>query len=75
MKFGHFIIKFIIVAELGHGSYANVYKGVHIKTSQRFAVKAISKDRISDRRLRANLDTEISIMRDIQHTNIGILYI
>jgi len=32
-----------LVQKLGHGSYADVFKGIHIPSNQRFAVKAISK--------------------------------
>jgi serine/threonine protein kinase len=38
-----FIIFSPLVVELGRGFYANVYKGVHIISGQKFAVKAISK--------------------------------
>lgn len=69
-----FFFVILVVQKLGHGSYADVFKGIHLPTNQRFAVKAISKERIGDRRLQENLTTEIAIMRDMRHINIVGLY-
>ena len=50
-----------------------VYRGVHKKTHAEVAVKAISRERLN-KKLQENLESEISILRDVQHTNIVKLF-
>lgn len=56
--------------KIGKGSYADVYKGTHKVTGVKYAIKAISKDILSEPKLLAGLESEIKIMREFSHENI-----
>lgn len=59
-----------ILSRLGSGSYAEVFKAVHIKTGEVVAVKVISKEKLGSQKLQENLDREISIMKNFTHPNV-----
>jgi len=61
--------EYIIGRELGRGSFAKVYLCQHEKTGAQRAIKKIDRSRLSTKLLQ-NLESEISILRDYQHTNI-----
>jgi len=63
-----------LTLKLGSGSYAQVYKCMHSKTKDVYAIKAISKEKVGDTKLMENLEQEISIMRDYLHPNIVQLF-
>ena len=58
---------------IGQGSFAAVYRGLHRGTRQVVAVKAIVRARLN-RKLRENLEAEISIMKSIDHRNVVRLH-
>ncbi len=60
--------------KIGKGSYADVYKGTHKVTGQKYAIKTISKDILSEPKLLAGLESEIKIMREFVHENIVCLH-
>ncbi|EPZ32762.1 Protein kinase, catalytic domain-containing protein [Rozella allomycis CSF55] len=64
--------------EIGRGSFAIVYKALHVSTvnflknfekGRVVAIKTVSTEKLN-RKLMENLDTEISILREIDHKNI-----
>ncbi|CAK4076528.1 unnamed protein product [Aphanomyces euteiches] len=64
---------YVVTARIGSGSFAIVYKGYHKITNVPVAVKAINKTKLNPKLLE-NLESEISIMRQINHPNIVKLY-
>uniref|UniRef100_K3WXT7 Protein kinase domain-containing protein n=1 Tax=Globisporangium ultimum (strain ATCC 200006 / CBS 805.95 / DAOM BR144) TaxID=431595 RepID=K3WXT7_GLOUD len=64
---------YVVTSKLGSGSFAVVYKGYHKVTKVPVAIKAMSLSKLNSKLL-ANLETEISIMRQIDHPNIVKLY-
>ena len=67
--------KYVIEKEIGKGSFAIVYRG-HLasNTSRPVAIKAISKQKLKNRKLLENLEVEISILRNIKHGHIVSLF-
>lgn len=63
-----------LTGQIGKGTYADVYRGSHKKTGQRYAIKMISKDILSEPRLLAGLRCEIDIMREFENENIVRLH-
>jgi serine/threonine-protein kinase ULK2 len=65
---------YVLKVKIGKGSYADVYQGVHKVTGNKYAIKTISKDILSEPKLLAGLESEIKIMREFNHTNIVRLH-
>jgi len=59
--------------KLGKGSFATVYRAVHVETSEEAAIKDISQERLT-LKLQENLESEISILKNHAHRNIVSLY-
>jgi serine/threonine protein kinase len=59
---------------LGQGSYANVYRGRIIETSEQVAVKVIDKRLFVNSYNVKNIQSEIEIMKKVDHTNIVKLF-
>ncbi|XP_016486416.1 CBL-interacting serine/threonine-protein kinase 25-like [Nicotiana tabacum] len=55
---------------LGQGTFAKVYYGRNIKTSESVAIKVINKDHVKREGLMEQIIREISIMRLVRHPNI-----
>ncbi|KAI9919277.1 hypothetical protein PsorP6_017243 [Peronosclerospora sorghi] len=64
---------YVVTSKLGSGSFAVVYKGYHKSSKTPVAIKALSLHKLNGKLL-ANLEMEISIMRQIDHPNIVKLY-
>lgn len=64
---------YVVTSKLGSGSFATVYKGYHKTSKVPVAIKAMSLSKLNSKLL-ANLETEISIMRQIDHPNVVKLY-
>ncbi|KAH9247717.1 hypothetical protein BASA84_000132 [Batrachochytrium salamandrivorans] len=60
---------FAIGTEIGRGSFATVYKAVHLPSATSVAIKSVSRAKLN-RKLAENLETEIRILREIHHPNI-----
>ncbi|KAI0318208.1 kinase-like protein [Amylostereum chailletii] len=60
---------YILVGELGKGSFATVYKGYHEETRKDVAVKTVSKSSLSTK-LFENLQSEIEILKSLSHRHI-----
>jgi|TARA_B110000285_G_scaffold137464_1_gene154009 calcium/calmodulin-dependent protein kinase I len=58
-----------IEATLGKGSFATVKKAKNRATGERFAVKVLSKKKMSDED-KAAMTTEIAILKQVDHPNI-----
>ena len=58
-----------IEATIGRGSFATVKRAKHRETGERFAVKVLSKRKMSDEDKLAML-TEIEILKQLDHPNI-----
>ncbi|KAG2006923.1 CAMK/CAMKL/GIN4 protein kinase, variant 2 [Coprinopsis cinerea AmutBmut pab1-1] len=60
---------YIIVSDIGRGSFATVYKGYHEETRLQVAIKAVKRDNLSARLL-DNLQSEIQILKSLSHRHI-----
>ncbi|XP_024982967.1 CBL-interacting serine/threonine-protein kinase 20-like [Cynara cardunculus var. scolymus] len=59
---------------LGQGTFAKVYHGRNLKTSQSVAVKVIDKEQVMKVGLIDQIKREISVMRLVKHPNVVQLY-
>lgn len=57
-------------AEIGRGSFANVYKGVNLKSQTPVAIKSVLRSKLKNKKLLENLEIEISILKDLKHPHI-----
>jgi serine/threonine-protein kinase ULK/ATG1 len=55
--------------EIGRGSFATVYKGVHTISGQYVAIKSVLRSKLT-RKLLENLESEIAILKSVRHPNI-----
>ncbi|KAK4686792.1 serine/threonine-protein kinase ULK2, partial [Tremellales sp. Uapishka_1] len=60
---------YVIGGEVGHGSFATVYQGYRSKTRVPVAIKAVSRQKLTSKLLE-NLETEINILKAINHRNV-----
>ena len=68
------ISDFDIIKELGEGSYAKVYLVIHKKTKVKYAIKAIDKLNIENKKEKSCFNREVEIMYKLDHPNIAKLY-
>lgn len=61
--------EYTIGAEIGRGSFANVYKGHHAPTRSTIAVKAVQRAKLN-KKLLSNLESEITILKAMCHPHI-----
>ncbi|KAJ6823206.1 CBL-interacting protein kinase 2-like [Iris pallida] len=59
---------------LGQGTFAKVYYGRNLKTSQSVAIKVIDKEKVLKVGLIDQIKREISVMRLVQHPHVVQLY-
>ncbi|KAG2159513.1 kinase-like protein [Suillus bovinus] len=60
---------YIIVSDIGKGSFATVYKGYHEGTHHQVAIKSVRRD-ILTAKLFDNLQSEIEILKSLSHRHI-----
>ncbi|RDB17199.1 Serine/threonine-protein kinase ATG1 [Hypsizygus marmoreus] len=60
---------YVIVGDIGKGSFATVYKGYHEETRQQVAIKTVKRD-ILTAKLFDNLQSEIQILKSLSHRHI-----
>ena len=61
--------------EIGKGGFATVYKGIHIPTGEKVAIKIINKTQLQEDPLNLKrVESEISILKIVKHKNIISLY-
>jgi serine/threonine protein kinase len=58
-----------LVQNIGAGSFAVVWKARHIQTGDVVAIKEISTNKLN-KKLKQSLESEVSILKQIQHKNI-----
>ncbi|KAJ5090845.1 hypothetical protein N7532_009529 [Penicillium argentinense] len=58
--------------EIGRGSFATVYQGMHTRTKTFVAIKSVNLVRLN-RKLKENLSSEIDILKGLQHPHIVAL--
>ncbi|PGH04636.1 ULK/ULK protein kinase [Helicocarpus griseus UAMH5409] len=63
---------FTRLEEIGRGSFATVYHGVHNRTQNLVAIKSVSISRLN-KKLKDNLKLEINILKAIHHPHIVML--
>jgi serine/threonine-protein kinase len=72
---GQKIGKYILTKQLGEGQFGVVWKAIHIETKELFAVKQIRRNKVDKiPKLKQLLNTEVSIMHQLNHLNILHLY-
>ncbi|KAH7401781.1 Serine/threonine-protein kinase atg1 [Phaeosphaeria sp. MPI-PUGE-AT-0046c] len=54
---------------IGKGSFAEVYRGIHIEKRQSVAIKSVNMNKLN-KKLKDNLVSEISILRSLHHPHI-----
>ncbi|CAA7263301.1 unnamed protein product [Cyclocybe aegerita] len=60
---------YVIVSDIGKGSFATVYKGYHEETRHQVAIKAVKRDSLSSK-LFENLQSEIQILKSLSHRHV-----
>lgn len=55
---------------LGQGTFAKVYYGRNVKTSESVAIKIVNKDQVKKEGMMEQIKREISVMRLVRHPNI-----
>ncbi|KAG5635946.1 hypothetical protein H0H81_009595 [Sphagnurus paluster] len=60
---------YVIVADIGKGSFATVYKGYHEETRLQVAIKTVKRDNLTAK-LFDNLQSEIQILKSLSHRHI-----
>lgn len=55
---------------LGKGTFAKVYHGRDLKTSESVAIKVITKDQVKKEGMMEQIKREISVMRLVRHPNV-----
>ncbi|KAH7926929.1 Pkinase-domain-containing protein [Leucogyrophana mollusca] len=60
---------YVIVSDIGKGSFATVYKGYHEETHHQVAIKSVRRD-ILTAKLFDNLQSEIEILKSLSHRHI-----
>ncbi|ODV61781.1 serine/threonine protein kinase ATG1, partial [Ascoidea rubescens DSM 1968] len=59
-----------IDAEIGKGSFANVYKAININSNKPVAIKAVLRSKLKNKKLLENLEIEIQILKEMKHPHI-----
>ena len=65
---------YIILEELGKGTFSKVCKGLHIITGQKVAIKILDKSKIKDEIDIERILREIEILKKVFHPNISQMY-
>lgn len=61
--------KYKRLGHIGKGSFAEVYRGIHIEKKQSVAIKSVNMSKLN-KKLKENLVSEISILRSLHHPHI-----
>ena len=65
---------YILLNQIGMGTFSKVTKAIHIITSQQVAVKILDKEKIEDEIDLERIIREIEILKNIHHPNIAQMY-
>lgn len=67
--------KYQVTERIGRGSFAKVSRGIHVDTGQQVAIKCINMEIINaNAKHRANMDSEIAILKRLNHPHIVRLF-
>lgn len=69
-KIGNYLLR----EKIGAGSFSTVFRAKHTEFEKYFAVKRLSKELIKQNNMKSTVETEITIMGNIDHQNILKLY-
>jgi len=69
----HFNELYKLGKELGAGAFSVVKEGSHKQSGESFAIKIVTKDKLSDEDEIALRD-EIAVLKELNHSNIIMLY-
>ena len=73
-KFSKKIGDYVLLGEIGTGTFSKVSKAFHLITEQEVAVKILQKDKIKDNIDIERILREIEILKKVIHPNICQLY-
>lgn len=65
---------YLILKNLGEGSFGKVKEALHVLTQEKIAVKVLEKSRITTEEEKMRVKREIDILRRIKHPYIVQLY-
>ena len=65
---------YMLLKDLGEGTFGNVKLGKHMQSGQLVAVKILEKNRITDQADVERVIREIKILKGIRHPNVIKLY-
>jgi 5'-AMP-activated protein kinase catalytic alpha subunit len=65
---------YVLLKDLGEGTFGNVKLGKHIQSGQLVAVKILEKNRITDQADVERVIREMKILKSIRHPNVIKLY-
>lgn len=65
---------YVILKNLGEGSFGKVKEALHVLTQEKIAVKVLEKDRITSDDDKLRVRREIEILKTVRHPNIVQLY-
>ena len=73
-KYSKKVGNYVLLCEIGTGTFSKVSKAIHIITGQEVAVKILQKDKIKDEIDIERILREIEILKKVIHPNICQLY-
>jgi 5'-AMP-activated protein kinase catalytic alpha subunit len=65
---------YLILKNLGEGSFGKVKEALHVLTQEKIAVKVLEKSRITTEEEKIRVKREIDILRRVRHPNVVQLY-
>lgn len=65
---------YLMVRQIGSGSFASVWLAQHIKTELQVAIKIINKNKIESANSKTRFNREISLLKQMQHPFISEFY-
>lgn len=65
-----FLGPYRVAEKLGQGGMGTVYRGAHVKTGQRVAIKVLARQMSQESRFRRRFDAEIETLKNLNHPNI-----
>lgn len=65
-----FLGPYRVAEKLGQGGMGTVYRGAHLKTGQRVAIKVLARQMSQESRFRRRFDAEIETLKNLNHPNI-----
>lgn len=70
----HYIGKYALKEVIGNGGFATVYRGVHTKTNEIYAIKVLNRKEAIDNSILSYVESELRIVARLNHPNIAKVY-